>query len=259
MGNDIENNNDVARQAIVTEDVTRTDDIEDALSTLKRQIEKMESSNLTEGEKNIIINLVKGIEQERILNLLQDSPDSIIISNVSNELNIRSTQPASTFIGSTDHHDEEDTQSVDHNNDGGTVQAIPVDDNIVVATCWNNNPVATSGKNDEGFFPKSRKARIGLLSIVCLLMVIIIILLALLVFGKNDLYPESQIQEIDTNHPLPPHHDNHKKGGEPGDNQGSNDDMYGDFDTIDDSLDIDTKINESYASETNVGSHDDLN
>merc|ERR1712125_237752 len=119
-----------------------------------------------------------GIEQERT--------DSTIVSSVSNELNIRSTQPASTFIGSTDHHDEdyfipddleeydeEDTQSVDDNNDVGTVQAIPVDDNIVVATCSNNNPVATSRKIDEGFLPKSRKARIGLLTIVCLLMIII--------------------------------------------------------------------------------------
>ena len=270
--NDVENNV-VTRQAIVTEDVTR---IEDALSTLKRKIERMESSNLTENEKNIIINLMKGFGQDQVLNIIQDSPDSTIISNVSNEFDIRSTQPASTFIGSTDHHDEEnfipddpkeheteDTQSVDDNNDGGTVQAIPVDDNIVVATCWNNNPGETSGKNDDGFFPTSRKARIGLLTIVCVLMVIIITLLALLVFGKNDLYPESQIQGIQTNHTLPPRNDYHNTGGltgKSGDKHGNNDnETYGDFETINDSLDMGNKIIESFASDIYVGSDDDLN
>lgn len=261
----------------MTEDVTRTGDIEDALSTLKRKIETMESSNLTESEKNIIINLMKGIERDQNLNLIQDSPDSTIISDASDEFVIHSTQPESTFIGSTDHHNEEnfipedpkendteDTQSVDDNNGGGAVQAIPVDDNIVVATCWNNNPPdVTSGKNDDGFFPTSRKARIGLLTIVCILMAIIITLLALLVFGKNDLYAESQIQGIETNHTLPPRHDDHHKGGyagELGDNQGNNDgEMYGDFETINDKLDIENKIIESYASEIYVGSDDDLN
>merc|ERR1719223_1242009 len=217
-------NSDEERQAIATDDVTRTCDAEDALSTLKRKIERMESSKLTENEKNIIINLMQSIDRDQILNLIQDTPDSIIDSNETNEVGIRSTEAASSFIGSPDHHDEEnfipehrkeanteDTQfdnnnnnNNDTNNHGGTVRAIPVDDNIVVATSWNNNPCATSGKNDDGFFPRSRKARIGLITILCILIAIIITLLVLLVFEEKDLYPELQIKGIKTNHTLPP-------------------------------------------------------
>ena len=278
-------NSDEERHAIVTDDVTRTCDAEDALSTLKRKIQRMESSNLTENEKNIIINLMQSIDRDQILNLIKDSPDSLIDSNETNEVGIRSTEAASTFIGSTDHHDEEnfipdhtkeaytEENQFDNNNDnnnnnntnnhGGTVRAIPVDDNIVVATSWNNNPGVISGKNNDGFFPRSRKARIGLITIICILIAIIITLLVLLVFEEKDLYPELQIKGIKTNHTLPPRDSYHNIGGskdESGHNQGNYDtDMLGDYETMDDGFDIQNKIVESYSSEIDVGMDNGLN